>query len=154
MQQEPSIPETPPQTPAQPSQPGQPIQPPPESGARWLGDDLKAGLELVKLLYGRPYAEEVMKVDVANFNGRLDAKGAQLVLVTKYNTQVRWGRPLGASEDFFVEVTPAQKLAYMESIYKELHRVDANCAWVDLRFDRPTQPAVPPAQTATAQIPR
>lgn len=129
-------------------------QPPPESGAKWLGDDLKAGLELVKLLYGRPYAEEVEKVDVANFAGRRDAKAAQLVLVTKYKTQLRWGRPLSASDDFFVEVTPAQKLKYMESIYSELHRVDANCEWVDLRFDTPTRPSAPSAQTATAQIPK
>ena len=32
---------------------------PPETGAKWAGADLQAGLELVKLLFGRPYAEEV-----------------------------------------------------------------------------------------------
>ena len=128
-------------------------QPPPESGAKWAGDDLKAGLELVKLLYGRPYAEEVERVNVANYGGRHNAKDAQLVLVTKYKTNLRWGRPISTGEeDFFVEATPAQKLKYMESIYNEMHRVDANYEWVDLRFDLPTRPSSAPAQTATAQI--
>lgn len=126
--------------------------PPPESGAHWGGDDLKAGVELVKLLYGKPYAEEIPKVDVSNFAGRHDPKAAQLVLVTKYNTQVRWGRPISAGDDFFVEVTPEQKLAYMQAIFDELHRIDANCAWVDLRFDTITRPSLATPQTAQAKV--
>src|SRR5687768_6401818 len=42
-------------------------QPPAEPGYRWDGDDLAAGLEMVKLLFHKPYAEEIAKVDVSNF---------------------------------------------------------------------------------------
>jgi hypothetical protein len=129
-------------------------QPPPETGAKWVGEDLHAGLELVKLLFGRQYTEEIPKVNVANFGGRFDPKGAQLVLITKYGTTVRWGRPIAAGDDFFVEVSPAQKLAYMQAIYEEKHRVDGNFDWVDVRFDAVTHPSTGPAQTANAELQR
>lgn len=121
-------------------------QPPVETGQRWLGLDLEAGLELVKLLHGQPYAEEIVKVDVSNFGGRLSQKEAQIVLVTRYDTEIRWGRPI-SSKDFFVEVSPAQKLRYMQQVYEQFHRVDGERAWIDIRFDKITYPSAP--QTAT-----
>jgi hypothetical protein len=127
---------------------------PPESGVKWPGDDLKSAIELVKLLYDKPYAQEVMRVDCGNFAGRRDAKSAQLVLITSRNTEVRWGRPITGGDDFFVEVSPAQKLHYMEAIVAELKHVDANCQWVDLRFDTITRPASGSPQTANAQLPQ
>jgi hypothetical protein len=121
---------------------------PPETGAKWAGGDLHAGLELVKLLFGRPYAEEVERVDVSNFAGRQNLKAAQLVLVTRHNTHVRWGQPVTVpANDFSVEVPAARKLAFMQAIFEENHRVDANLAWVDIRFDAPLGPST--AQTAT-----
>ena len=38
---------------------------PPETGMRWSGEDVQAGLELVKLLFARPYVEEIEKVDAS-----------------------------------------------------------------------------------------
>ncbi|HYE16825.1 MAG TPA: hypothetical protein VEA69_00150, partial [Tepidisphaeraceae bacterium] len=113
---------------------------PPEAGQRWRGEDLLAGIEMVKLLHGRASADEVERVNVANFMGRVDRREAQVVLVTRYNTQVRWGRPVGA-KDFFVEVTPAQKLKYMEELVAKFGRVDAKLPAVDLRFDVVTFPS-------------
>jgi hypothetical protein len=133
------------------------MQAPPETGARWAGEDLQAGLELVKLLFARPYAEEIEKVDVSNLARRKDHKGAQLVLITKYNTEVRWGQPVTMTDDnFFVEVSPAQKLAYLKAIYEEKGRVDASYKWVDIRFDAVTYPRVAgaAAQTAGADVQR
>jgi hypothetical protein len=128
---------------------------PPESGTKWPGEDLHAGLDLVKLLYGRSYAEEIEKVDVSNFARRHDPKAAQLVLITKYNTEVRWGIPVTVTDDnFFVEVSPAQKLAYMEAIVKEKGRVDGHFPWVDIRFDAVTHPSIGNAQTAGAELQR
>jgi hypothetical protein len=123
---------------------------PPETGAKWTGADLHAGLELVKLLFGRTYAEEVEKVDVSNFGGRQSLKAAQLVLVTRYNTQVRWGEPITVSpDDFAPEVPPAQKLAFMQAIVEEKGRVDGKYDWVDIRFDSVGIPGNA-AQTANA----
>jgi hypothetical protein len=127
-------------------------QAPPESGTRWAGDDLKAALDLVKLLYDKPYAQEVMHVDCSNFAGRRDPKMAQLVLGTARNTEVRWGRPISGSDDYFVEVPASKKLEYMQAIFEEMKHVDGNCQWVDLRFDTVTRPSVSSPQTANAQI--
>jgi hypothetical protein len=114
-------------------------RPPSESGKKWVGDDLSAGLDLVKLLYGKPYAEEIISVNVSNFGGRKDAREAQLVLKTRYNTEVRWGQPVNP-KDFYVEVQAAQKLARLEKIVEQYKRVDAGQQWVDIRFDQVTYP--------------
>jgi hypothetical protein len=108
--------------------------PPKEAGQKWAGDDLAAGLELVCRLYDEPCAREIVKVDVSNFRGRVDAREAHIVLVTKYNTEVRWGRPWTAS-DSFIEVPPERKLAQMRSVMAQYGRVDAGRASIDLRFD-------------------
>jgi len=127
--------------------------PPVESGQHWPGDDLAAGIDMVKLLYAKPYAEEIGKVDVTNFNGRKQTREAQIVLVTKYGTQVKWGRPVNA-KDFFVEVPPSRKLDYIQSVFKQFGRVDGNRPWIDIRFDKITYPSpdsLAKPQTATAR---
>jgi hypothetical protein len=126
---------------------------PPTSGQKWRGEDLAAGLDLVKTLYAKPFADEIERIDVANFAGRIDPNEAQLVLITRYQTQVRWGRPVNAgAKDYFVEVSADQKLQYMEQIVKQFGRVDANHSAVDLRFDWVTVPsAEAPAGTASNQ---
>jgi len=113
---------------------------PPESGQKWQGQDLAAGIDMVKLLFGKPYADEVERINVANFTGRQNPNEAQVVLITKYQTQVRWGRPVNA-KDYFVEVSPAQKLEYMSKIVQQYGRVDAKHSAVDLRFDVVTFPS-------------
>jgi hypothetical protein len=114
--------------------------PPVESGQRWPGEDLGAGLDLVKLLHGLNFADEIVRVDVSNFGGRVSEKEAQLALGTRYDTQIRWGRPINA-KDFFVEVSPAQKLAYLKQVWEQFHRVDGNQPWIDIRFDKITYPS-------------
>jgi hypothetical protein len=115
-------------------------EPPVESGRRWPGDDLAAGLELAKYLYGQPFTEEVTRVDVSNFAGRRDAKEAQIVLLTRRGSEIRWGRPINA-RDFFVEVSVAQKLNYLRRVWEQFGRVDAGQAWIDIRFDKITYPS-------------
>jgi hypothetical protein len=113
------------------------------AGQKWPGDDLAAGLDLAKLLYGLNYAEEIDKVDVSNFGGRVDPKESQIVLITKYPSEIRWGRPVNGKDflkNFFVEIPTAQKLKVMQQIYAEYHRIDANQPWIDIRFDLPTYP--------------
>lgn len=118
---------------------------PPMSGALWLGEDLAAGLGMVRLLYGQPFAEEILKVNVNNFAGRVNAREAQVVLVTRHATEVRWGRPAGA-KDFFVEIPPAKKLDNLRKIVQQFGRVDAGQEWIDIRFDTITYPS--PQQAA------
>jgi len=113
---------------------------PVESGQKWPGADLAAGLELTRLLFGQRYADEVVKIDIANFAGRVDAREAQLTLVTRYGSEVRWGRPISA-KDAFVEVPPAKKLEAMQQIYAQYNRLDAGQPWIDIRFDQVTYPS-------------
>ena len=106
----------------------------------WGGEDLTSGLALCRLLYGRGFTDEIVKVKVENFAGRRDNREAQLVLVTKYNTEVRWGRPIDAA-DKFIEVSTDRKLDYLSRVYQEFGRVDARQPWIDIRFDKITYPS-------------
>jgi hypothetical protein len=119
-------------------------RPPQLAGHKWTGEDLAAGLELVRRLYGVPFADEIVQVNVENFGGRIDPREAQLVLVTRYNTHVRWGRPWG-SVDAFIEVRPEVKLDRLRSIVDKYGRVDAKQRWVDVRFDKITYPTPAPS---------
>ncbi|HEY8666857.1 MAG TPA: hypothetical protein VIL86_09340 [Tepidisphaeraceae bacterium] len=116
--------------------------PPVHPGQRWTGDDLYAGLELVRALYGLPYTEEIQRVDVSNFQGRIDPREAQLVLVTNKNTEIRWGHPLHSTN---FEVSDATKLNYLQKVRAQYGRVDGNWPWLDIRFDKITHPAQLPA---------
>jgi hypothetical protein len=113
---------------------------PPREGRRWVGEDLAAGLELARLIAGRDFAEQIRLIDVTNYDGRVDPSEAQIVLVTQFGTQIRWGRPPSA-QDGIVEVPASTKLDALAAIYKQTGRVDANEPWIDVRFDRVTCPA-------------
>ena len=117
---------------------------PRQAGQLWPGDDLIAGLDLARQLNAQPFAEEVIRVNVGNYAGRMDNREAHLVLVTKHGTEVRWGRPLNAS-DAFIEVKPERKLSAMRQIVAKYGRVDAGKPWIDVRFDTVTYPSHPPA---------
>lgn len=121
----------------------------PSAGKIWPGDDLAAGISLAKLLSNQVFAEEVVKIDVRNFAGRLDPREAELVLITQYKTQVRWGRSADA-KDAFVEVSANQKLDVLRRVFQQYGRIDANQPWIDIRFDRVTYPGpASPAQADT-----
>lgn len=124
---------------------------PPEAGMKWAGDDLAAGVELARLLFNEPFANEIIKIDVANFAGRVDTREAQLVLVTRWDTQIRWGRPASA-KDYIIEAPPSTKLANLRAVQDAYGRVDAKQPWIDVRFDQPTYPvSVAPAGNGNAQ---
>jgi cell division septal protein FtsQ len=123
-------------------------QPPPEAGRKWAGADLAAGLDLVKLFYGKLFLDEVTVVDVTNFGGRVKRGDPQLTLQTRYGTAVWWGRPLN-TKDFFVEVSPIRKLEILRAIVQQHGRIDANQAYVDVRYDDYLIPTTQPAEART-----
>jgi hypothetical protein len=110
-----------------------------QDGHVWSGEDLQAGLDLVKLLFNQPYAEEIQRVNVANFKGRKNPREAQLVLVTKYRTEIRWGEPVRLP--FHSEISPAAKLETLSRVHQQYGRIDANHSWLDIRLDKVTHPA-------------
>lgn len=117
--------------------------PPPDPGMRWKGADLHAGLDLIKVLYDKPFAQEIVKVDVSNFGGRRDPIASNLTLGTRYNTEIRWGGPVN-SKYAFGEIDDKRKLETLTQIVAEYGRVDARRPWIDIRFDKPNVPKSSP----------
>lgn len=122
------------------------------SGEKWSGDDLAAGLRMVSYLFDRSYADDLLRVDVTNFNGRVNPKEPQIVLGTRYQTQIWWGRPPSDDDlDSFIELTTARKLTRLRLIREQYGRVDARQQWVDIRFDTVGLPPLPQAPQAAAE---
>ncbi len=113
--------------------------PPYVDGQKWVGEDLAAGLDMAKLLYGRPCAEDIQRINVANFKGRKNQRDAQIVLITKYRSEVRWGEPLKLS--FYAELPPVQKLERLTLICQKYGRADGGHSWIDIRLDKVMYPA-------------
>lgn len=115
-------------------------------GETWKGEDLAAALEMARVLHGLDYTEEIVRIDVSNFQGRQAPRDSHIVLVTRRNTHVRWGRP--ASSTDLAEVNGGEKLRRLRQIFSEKGRVDAGHAWIDIRTDIITRPtALPTAST-------
>jgi hypothetical protein len=122
------------------------------AGEQWLGDDLGGGLKMLNYLFDRPYTDQILKVDVSNLGGRVDPKAPQIVLGTKFKTQIWWGRPPSENDvDAFIEVSTARKLNYLRLAFEQFGRVDGRHQWLDIRFDRVTYPS---EEDAVATPPR
>jgi hypothetical protein len=115
-------------------------QPPAKPGSAWNSDDLSAGLKMAALLSQLPYADEIVRIDVSNMAAPAASRSPRIVLLTKNNTQIRWGLPPG--NDDFTEASPTIKLAHLQQIYAQYHCLDANQSWLDLRFDHVNYPTV------------
>lgn len=109
------------------------VEAPQKPGQKWAGDDLKAGLEMAGFLYGRDIAQDIYRIHVGNFAGRENPREAQLVLLTKFNSEIRWGEPL--RQDFYAELNPTEKLRRLQSIRNQYGRIDAKHSWLDIRFE-------------------
>lgn len=118
-----------------------PVQP----GKLWTGDDLLAGIDLARLLQGLAYAEEILRINVSNYGGRIDPREAQIVLMTRHGSEIRWGTAIKRS-DRIVEVAVERKLEVMKQIVAKFGRVDAGQPWIDIRFETVTYPATPATQ--------
>jgi hypothetical protein len=125
---------------------------PPESGKKWVGSDLAAGLDLVKLFYGKLYLDDVTRVDVTNYGGRVRRADPQVVLQTRYGSAVWWGRPLTA-KDSLVEIRADRKLEILRAVVQQHGRIDASQAYVDVRYDDCLVPSTLPTEARTMDDP-
>jgi hypothetical protein len=107
---------------------------PNSNGQKWAGEDLAAGLDLAKYLFGRPCTEEIYRVNVANFKGRRNPRDAQITLLTRYNSEIRWGEPIRMN--FHAEVSPEEKMNRLAAICDRFGRVDGRHSWIDIRLDK------------------
>lgn len=128
-------------------QPGKPMfriiegvaQPPSGPGRVWQGGDIQAGIEMVALLANVEEVNDIVKIDVSNYAGRISPNDSQINLVTRDRREIRWGQP-PSSKAFFVEQRADRKLEFLKQAKRTTGRVDLNQPWIDLRFDSPTVP--------------
>lgn len=98
-------------------------------GTQWPGADVAMGLELARLLAGRAWFPEVSAIDVTRA-----ADARELVLVTRHDGRVLWGR--APSDRSVAEVTPDAKLRTLDYLYATERRIDNGQGRViDLRGD-------------------
>jgi hypothetical protein len=97
----------------------------PPVGERWSGEDLVAGIELVKYLRLAasrneiPFNAALRAVDVANFDRRERRPDAPLRIRTVYpNCYVNWGEPPG--QEYPIEPSAQRKIDMLRALYVEL----------------------------------
>lgn len=116
---------------------------PPSIGDVWRGADLSSGLRLVSLLAGNAFRHQIDSVAVLNHDGRLDHSRPHLELVTdRRGSRIWWGRP--PDEEHGTEITAAQKITLLNSLYRQWGRIDMNRSYVNIMTwpDKVAMPAV------------
>lgn len=105
---------------------------PPTVGHRWPGQDLQSGLKLAGLIGHRAFRNQVDRIIVTNYDGRVDRKRPYIELATnRAGSRIWWGQP--PSQEDGTETTAEQKLALLDWLFQEHGRIDLNRAYVDIR---------------------
>ncbi|MFB0553015.1 MAG: hypothetical protein ACETWQ_06835 [Phycisphaerae bacterium] len=112
----------------------------PPLGEVWGRDDLAAPIEIIKRLEqmdklvtpDKPLLYEIDRVDVSNFNGRVNSKLPHIVMYAKDNTQIIWGAEVGKWQRY-LESTDEQKLAKLYGYYKEYGTLSGGAKYINLR---------------------
>lgn len=99
---------------------------PAAEGKTWPGDDLAAGLSLVKMLRAQPYLSQVTAFDVSERDAR---NRVRLTLRTRQG-MVRWGLPPG--QEGTIEPTAQVKMAWLNRIHRDKGQIDAGGQVVDV----------------------
>lgn len=111
---------------------------PPPVGHAWSGGDVRAGLQLVKMVVERPYANQITVVDVRNHDGRISTTEPHLRMYAQVGrgprTDIRFGRFPADSGDYVV--SPQRKMSYLD-VYAAEHdgRLAGLNDYIDLRYD-------------------
>jgi len=84
----------------------------------WPGDDLRAGLELLALVSRQPWKNQVVAIDVSEFN-----RVRELTLITRRAGRVVWGGPPG--EPRIGDISTAAKIAHLDRINRGFGSIDA-----------------------------
>lgn len=107
---------------------------PPEPGQIWDAPDLLAAVELLKLIGDQPFDQEIIAVNVSNFNGRQNASKSHIVMLTDQHTVLNWGRAIGT--EGHIEVDHHQKLQHLQGLFIQQGSLN-KLRYVDLRGREP-----------------
>lgn len=100
--------------------------PPREAGQLWPGDDVQAGLKLVRLLAHEDYADQIKSYDVSH----RDARGRIRLVLFTGRGMVRWGLPPG--EEQTIEPEAATKMTWLSFVDRKRGGIDAGGKVVDI----------------------
>ncbi len=111
----------------------------PPLGEVWGRDDLAAAIAIIKRLEqmdklvtpGKPLLHEIDRIDVSNYNGRINAHNPHIVLYAIDNTQIIWGAEVGKWQRY-LESTDEQKLAKLYGYYKEYDTLSGGAKYINL----------------------
>lgn len=98
-------------------------------GSPWPGDEVRHGLELLRLASMFPFARQIAAVDVARHGST-----GQLEFVTDRGTRVLWGGP--PSKPLPGEIQTEAKVALLLDIVRRFGRVDAGQNRIEIFSDR------------------
>lgn len=119
---------------------------PPNVGEPWPGDDLKAGIKLVRFLHTyapRALLANVRAVDVGNYDWKEDRFGGRLRLMTLHPRGViHWGQPPG--DEYDMESPAAQKMQWLLRIFEKSGGQFPDTGPIDLRDATAVRPALGP----------
>lgn len=104
-------------------------QPVPPVGKAWVGDDLAAGLEVVRLVRDEPFAPQITAVILDNFAGRVEQRHPHIELSTDQQGRILWGSAPGKEVE---ENTVVQKLAILRENHRRTGRADARHAIIGI----------------------
>lgn len=114
----------------------------PAVGAAWDAADMDAGMRVVLACAPRRFNSQIRRVRVDNHLGRVNPLLPQIELMTdRPGSRIWWGRAPG--EEHGCEISSEQKLALLESLYRQSGRIDMNRSYVNVTTwpDRVTAPA-------------
>ena len=104
--------------------------PAPKVGTAWGGEDLRAGLSILKAIVHEPFGHQITAVLVDNFGGRRDPRGSHIELATdRAGGRIRWGSAPGLELE---ENLTEQKLALLRENYGKTGRADARHPVIDV----------------------
>ncbi len=102
----------------------------PPAGLPWPGEDLRAGIGLVRSLAGEPFLPQVTAILVRNYDGREDAHRSHIELATdRAGGRVRWGSAPGRELE---ENSLSAKTAILRANYASTGRLDAGYPVIDV----------------------
>ncbi len=102
----------------------------PGPGERWDGDDLRAGIDMIRLFNARAFDGQITGILVGNVGGRENPRGSHVELATdRAGGRIRWGSAPGRELE---ENSLERKLAILQDNFRRFGRVDAGHPVIDI----------------------
>ena len=115
----------------------------PPLGEVWQRDDLAAAVMILNrldqmdrtLTPDKPLLYEIDRIDVRNFNGRLNNRLAHIILYSNDDSQIIWGAEFGQWQRH-LESTDEEKIAKLYGYYEDYGSLSGGARYINLRDPR------------------